>query len=64
MADFFRTCFGKKRHVSVADCFSGLGIRDIVGYDPQPGEVVWLGLENGSGTNSAQHPPGHLAFGS
>jgi hypothetical protein len=36
MADFFNRCFGKKRRVFVAGCFSGLGIRDVVGYDEQP----------------------------
>jgi len=26
--------------------------------------LPWRGLEKGSGTNSAKHPPGYLAIGS
>jgi len=40
MADLFRICSGKKRHVFVEGCFPWLGIHDIVGYDPEPGEAV------------------------
>ena len=44
IADSFNVCFGKKRRVSAAGCFSGLGIRDMVGYDKQLGEVAMFCL--------------------